>query len=386
MSEDVAVAPYPIRVPDDEIDDLRQRISRTRWSEPETVSDASQGLPLTELQGLLAAWRDDYDWRAAERHWNTLGSARTEIDGLSVHFLHVRSPHPQALPLLLTHGWPGSFVEFVDILGPLTDPPAHGGRAEDAFHVVLPSLPGFGFTERPRQPGWGVTRTAAAWKQLMERLGYDRYAAGGGDWGAFVTTELARVARDRLAAIHLTLVPVTPSPDEEASPTEDEREVLQKRAAYLADGYGFAMEMGTRPQTIGASLVDSPAGLAGWLAEKIPVRDPSGTAGAVSVTRLLDNLSLYWFTKTGASSSRWYREAWRSIPTSFDEEQAAPVLVPTFCSLFPADTWPTARRWAERRFRDLRSWHEMPRGGHFPGWQVPELYVEELRAACRDAR
>lgn len=388
MSDNVAVVPFRISIPDDELDLLRERISSTRWAEPETVTDTSQGLPLAQLQQLLAVWGSEYDWRAAERRWNALGSARTEIDGLPIHFLHVRSPHPQALPLLLTHGWPGSFIEFVDILGPLADPTAHGGKAEDAFHVVVPSLPGFGFTGRPRDQGWGVTRTAAAWKRLMERLGYDHYTAAGGDWGAFVTTELARIAEDRVAAIHLTLVPASPLPEEEANATESEQQVMDKRAAYLADGYGFAMEMGTRPQTVGASLVDSPAGLASWLAEKIPTAVDPGlpTAGTVGIVQLLDNISLYWFTKTGASSSRWYWEAWRSIPTSADQEQAAPVLVPTYCSLFPADTWPTARRWAERRFRDLRSWNEMRRGGHFPGWEEPELYVEELRTAFRGAR
>lgn len=382
-----AIIPYEISVPDAELDVLRDRISRVRWADSETVSDDSQGLPLAQLQQLLDVWGTEYDWRVAERRWNSLGSARTEIDGLPVHFLHVRSPHPRALPLLLTHGWPGSFVEFVDLLGPLADPTSYGGQASDAFHVVVPSLPGFGFTDRPREQGWGVTRTAAAWDRLMARLGYHSYVAGGGDWGAFVTTELARTAVERVAAIHLTLVPASPLPVEEADATEDERRVMARRAAYLADGYGFAMEMGTRPQTIGAALVDSPAGLAGWLAEKILARaDRMGSPGSVSTTQLLDNISLYWFTRTGASSSRWYWEAWRSIPTSAEQERAAPVLVPTFCSLFPDDTWPTARRWAAGRFRDLRSWQEMERGGHFPGWEEPELYVNELRAAFRGAR
>ena len=386
MSESVIV-PFPISVPDADLDVLRDRISRVRWADSETVSDDSQGLPLVQLQQLLAVWGTDYDWRVAERRWNSLGSARTEIDGLPIHFLHIRSPHPKALPLLLTHGWPGSFVEFVDLLGPLTDPTSYGGQASDAFHVVLPSLPGFGFTGRPRDQGWGVTRTADAWDRLMGRLGYDRYGAGGGDWGAFVTTELARTAVDRVAAIHLTLVPASPLLAEEADATPDERRIMDRRAAYLADGYGFAMEMGTRPQTIGAALVDSPAGLAAWLGEKMLTHPGRvGSPGTVSTTQLLDNISLYWLTQTGASSSRWYWEAWRSIPTSAEQERAAPVLVPTFCSLFPHDTWPTARRWAQGRFRDLRSWHEMERGGHFPGWEEPELYIDELRAAFRGVR
>lgn len=388
MRNDEAIVPFRISVSEEEVALLRTRIASTRWAEPETVDDGSQGLPLTRLQELLTVWGSDYDWRAAERRWNALGSARTEIDGLAIHFLHVRSPHEHALPLLLTHGWPGSFVEFVDLVGPLTDPTSYGGQAEDAFHVVIPSLPGFGFTERPRERGWGVRRTAAAWSELMSRLGYRTYTAGGGDWGAFVTTELARIDQSRVAAIHLTLVPASPLAVDEVDASESERRMISERAAYLSEGYGFAMEMATRPQTIGASLVDSPAGLAGWLAEKIMGSDTRtpGAHGVVSTTQLLDNISLYWFTGTGASSCRWYWEAWRSIPTTPDQEDAAPVLVPTYCSLFPDDTWPTARRWAERRFKDIHSWRQMKRGGHFPGWEEPQLYVDELRDAFRSSR
>ncbi|GAA2101341.1 epoxide hydrolase [Streptomyces albiaxialis] len=379
--------PFPPHIPDAALADLRARLDAVRLPEPETVPDASQGIELDALRALLDAWRQ-HDWRAAEKRWNAIPHYRARLDGLNIAFWHVRSPEPTALPLVLTHGWPGSVLEFEDVLGPLTDPVAHGGSASDAFHLVVPALPGFGFSERPRESGWHPGRTARAWGELMTALGYERFGAHGGDWGASVSTELARQAPERVVGLHLTMPLASPLPGDRGSADPAERGVLERRDAHLTDGYGFGLIMGTRPQTLGYSLLDSPAGLAAWLGEKFAAyadtRPEAG--GGVSLARQVDHIALYWLTETGASSARWYWEAMRWVPRSAEEENARPVTVPTACSLFPADPWPTARRWAERRYLDLRSWNELDRGGHFPGLEQPDLLVSEIRAAFRDVR
>ncbi|GAA5153903.1 epoxide hydrolase family protein [Amycolatopsis dongchuanensis] len=374
--------PFEIHVAERDLDDLRARLDRVRLPEPETVPDATQGLELRRLTTLLDEWRR-HDWRATEARWNAFPHYRAELDGLGIAFWHVRSPEPSALPLLLTHGWPGSVLEFEQLLGPLTDPVAHGGSAGDAFHVVVPALPGFGFSDRPAEQGWHPGRTARAWADLMTVLGYPRFAAHGGDWGAHVSTELARFVPERVAGLHLTMPVASPLPEDRAAPTPDEQRMLNRRDRHLADGYGFGMQMGTRPQTIGYALLDSPAGLAAWLGEKFAAYADSG---GVSLAQQLDTIALYWFTGTGASSSRWYWEALRWVPRSAAEENALPVTVPTFCSLFPAEPWPTARRWAERRYRDLRTWHVLECGGHFPGLERPGVLVSEIRDAFREVR
>ncbi|MEN2416580.1 epoxide hydrolase [Streptomyces rimosus] len=384
---DERIEPYPIRIPDRELALLRSRLDEVRLPEPETVPDATQGLELDRLRTLLDTWRR-HDWRATEARWNAIPHYRARLDGLNIAFWHVRSPEPTALPLVLTHGWPGSVLEFESVLGPLTDPVSYGGSAADAFHVVVPALPGFGFSERPRERGWQPARTARAWAELMTALGYERFGAHGGDWGAYVSTELARQVPERVAGLHLTMPLASPLPEDRDTPTPAEQRMLERRDTHLADGYGFGMIMATRPQTLGYSLLDSPAGLAAWLGEKFAAyadtRPEAG--GGVSVTRQVENIALYWLTGTGASSARWYWETMRWVPRSAEEENAQPVTTPTACSLFPAEPWPTARRWAERRYRDIRSWHEMDRGGHFPGLEQPDLLVAELRAAFQHAR
>ncbi|MGV9294759.1 epoxide hydrolase family protein [Amycolatopsis sp. NPDC003676] len=386
-ANDPLPSPAPIRVAEEDLADLRTRLDRVRLPEHETVPDAAQGIPLAQLAKLLTAWRE-HDWHARQEQWNAIPHYRAVVDGLGIAFWHVRSPEPKALPLVLTHGWPGSILEFENVIGPLSDPVAHGGSARDAFHLVIPALPGFGFSDRPREQGWDPGRTARAWAQLMTVLGYPRFGAHGGDWGAFVSTELARIVPERVAGLHLTMPVASPMPDDLLAPSPAEQRVLDRRALHLTDGYGFGMQMSTRPQTLGYSLLDSPAGLAAWLGEKFAAYADNRPeiGGGVSISQQIDNIALYWLTGTGASSSRWYWEAMRWVPRSAEAENAQPVTVPTACSIFPADPWPTVRHWAERRYLDLRSWHELDRGGHFPGLEQPDLLVSEIREAFRHTR
>lgn len=384
MSE---VIPFPVNIPERDLADLRARLDLTRLPERETVPDASQGLELEKLKTLLDAWKQ-HDWRHVEKRWNAIPHYRLHIDGLDIAFWHVRSPEPTAIPLLLTHGWPGSALEFEQIIGPLTDPVAHGGSAEDAFHVVIPSLPGFGFSERPCESGWNPGRTAQAWAELMSTLGYERFGAHGGDWGAFISIELARRFPQRVLGLHLTMPLASPLPEDLAAPDAAEKKKLEKRNLFLVDVGGFAMIQGTRPQTLGYSLQDSPVGLAAWLSEKMIAFSDTRpeVGGGVSLAQQVDNIALYWFTATGASTARWYWEARRWTPRSAEEENAQTVSVPTACTLFPAEPYPIARKWAERRFINLIAWNEMDRGGHYPGWEQPELLISELRNAFRHAR
>ena len=376
------VQPLHLDVPDAELDDLRERLARTRWPDAETVDDWSQGIPLEYVQDLCRTWREDYDWRRLERALNAAGQHRTEIDGLGIHFLHARSPHPDALPLLITHGWPGSVVEFLKVLEPLTDPPAHGGDAADAFHVVCPSLPGYGFSDKPRTTGWGVRRIATAWAELMRRLGYERYGAQGGDWGAFVTTELARVDAAHLAGIHLTM-PIVGQDAIAAcgDPTPAEQAALARFAEHRRTGTGYSRQQSTRPQTLGYGLVDSPAAQCAWIVEKFWAWTDSDGHPENVLTRddLLDNVMLHWLPGTGASSARLYWE-------SFGDRDTGPVDVPTGCSIFPGEIFPASRRWVERRFTDLRYYRDVERGGHFAAFEQPALFAEEMRAFFRLVR
>ncbi|MGW0515975.1 epoxide hydrolase family protein [Crossiella sp. NPDC003009] len=322
-------APFPVHVPEADLADLRERLDRMRLPEAETVPDDSQGIRLWRLATLLESWRE-HDWRATEARINAIPHYRVFLDGLGIAFWHVRSPEPDARPLLLTHGWPGSVLEFESVLGPLSDPVAHGGSAQDAFHLVVPALPGFGFSERPSEPGWHPGRTARAWAELMTVLGYHHFGAHGGDWGACVSTELARIAPDRVTGLHLTMPLASPLPQDRITPGPAELDALHKRDHHLAEGYGFAQVMGTRPQTIGYSLLDSPAGLAAWLGEKFEAyADTRPTVGGgVSLAQQVDHLALYWLTRTGASSARWYWEAMRWVPRSAEQENDQPVLAP----------------------------------------------------------
>ncbi|SDD98302.1 epoxide hydrolase family protein [Auraticoccus monumenti] len=378
------IVPFPIHVPEADLLDLHERLERVRLPERETVQDDSQGLQLHRVEHLLQAWRD-HDWRAAERRWNAIPHLQARFEDLEVAFWHVRSPVPQATPLILTHGWPGSVLEFERLIGPLTDPVAHGGSEEDAFHVVIPSLPGFGFSGRTRAPGWDPTRTAHAWASLMAALGYPTFGVHGTDYGAFVSIELARLHPERVSRLHLTMPVAWPTPQDVEHADETEQRLLATRNHYLVDGSGYQRIQATRPQTIGYSLVDSPAGLAAWLGEKMvayaDTRPEAG--GGVSVAQQVDNIALYWFTRTGASTARWYWDAQRWAPQGAREEDTQPITVPTAALVFPGEPFPIARRWAERRFTNLVSWTEPAHGGHFAGWEQPDVLVADLRDVFR---
>ena len=368
------ITPFHLDVPDAELDDLRDRLRRTRWPDAETVDDWSQGIPLAYTRQLCAYWADGYDWRATEARLNRLGQFRTEIDGLAIHGLHVRSPHDGALPLVLTHGWPGSVIEFLDVVGPLTDPVAHGGDPVDAFHVVCPSLPGYGFSGRPSTTGWGVERIAQAWAELMARLGYRRYGAQGGDWGSMVTADLGRLDADHVVGIHLNMPVARPTADA-GDPSESELAALADYEEHRRWGTGYSKQQSTRPQTLGYGLVDSPAGQCAWIVEKFWAwTDCDGhPENALTRDQLLDNVMLYWLPATGASSARLYWE-------SFTNPDIHPIEVPTGCSIFPKEIIRLPRTWVETRFRDLRYWNEVERGGHFAAFEQPALFVDELRS------
>ena len=375
------IIPFRIAIRPEEIDDLVDRLNRTRWPEPETVEDWTQGAPLKYVRDLCRYWADGYRWREREERLNAFPQFRTELDGLGIHFLHVRSPHPGALPLVLTHGWPGSFVEFLEVIGPLTDPVAHGADASDAFHLVIPSLPGYAFSDKPSSPGWGVQRTARAWAELMARLGYLRYGAQGGDWGSAVTTSLGGQDPEHVAGIHLNMVIGFPGPDD-GELTEAEQSSVAAFNYYNEWDSGYSKEQSTRPQTIGYALVDSPAGQCAWILEKFWAwTDSSGDpVKLLGADRILDNIMLYWLPQTGASSARMY---WESFRGGFTPD---PVGVPMGGSLFPKEIFRASRRWAARQYQDIRYWSEPSIGGHFAAFEQPALFVDEVRAFFRTVR
>ncbi len=376
-----AVRPFRIEVPESELVDLRDRLARTRWPERETVDDWSQGIPLAYTRELCAYWAGTYDWRSTEARLNRIPQFLTELDGLDIHFLHVPSPHPDALPLVLTHGWPGSVLEFEKVIGPLVDPVAHGGDAGDAFHVVVPSLPGYGFSGKPTGTGWTVRRIATAWATLMDRLGYGRYGAQGGDWGAMVTATLGHQDPGHVAGIHLNMPMAAPGSFDLTDLTPGEEAALASYDEHRKWGTGYSKEQSTRPQTLGYGLVDSPAGQAAWIVEKFWAwTDCDGHPEHV-LTRdeLLDNVMLYWLPAAAASSARLYWESF--VRPGFEE-----VDVPTGCSVFPKEIMRMSRRWAATRFRDLRYWNELDRGGHFAAFEQPAVFVDEVRAFFRLVR
>lgn len=372
------IRPFILAVPRAELDDLRRRLAVTRWPEKETVADWSQGTPLAVLQDLAGYWRDHYDWRRCEARLNGLGQSVTEIDGLDVHFLHVRSPHEGALPLVLTHGWPGSVVEFLKVIEPLADPVAHDGRAEDAFHVVVPSLPGYGFSAKPTATGWGIARIAEAWAELMRRLGYARWVAQGGDWGAFVTCAIGAQAPEGCAGIHVNMPIGRPPREARQNPTEEERFAIERMQYYKKWEAGYSTQQKTRPQTLGYGLVDSPVGLAGWIYEKLQAwsDNPGHAWDLLGKDAVLDNVMLYWLNGNGASAARLYWE-------SFGSANFGEVSLPAGVSAFPKEILPAPRRWVERQMSNLVYWNELDRGGHFAAWEQPELFVEELRKCFR---
>lgn len=376
------IDPFHLAVPQSELDDLQARLARTRWPDSATVDDGSQGPTQARIQALVAHWRDRYDWRACERLLNGLGQYRTEIDGLGIHFLHIRSPEADAMPLLMTHGWPGSILEFRDVIGPLTDPLAHGGRAEDAFHLVIPSLPGFGFSDKPTAPGWNVERVATAWIALMRRLGYARWAAQGGDWGASVTTTIGHMAPAELAGIHLNMVMFHPTAQELANADAAERRMLEDAQRYDTQFSGYFKVQASRPQSVAFGLADSPAGLAAWIYALFQdVSDSGGDPESVfSRDVLLDDIMLYWLPNAGPSSARFYWEAGQAMRRGgVPDAPAVPMRTPTGISMFPGEQLRLSRRWADARFANLIHFNELPRGGHFAALEQPALFAEEVR-------
>jgi len=389
-----AVRPFKVRIPDSALIDLRRRLAGTRWPDAELVADRSQGVQNRKLQSLVRYWEHDYDWRKAEARLNAFPQYMTRIDGLDIHFIHVRSPHPQALPLVMTHGWPGSIFELLKVIGPLTDPVAHGGRVEDAFHLVLPSLPGFGFSEKPSATGWNPDRIALAWDVLMKRLGYSRYVSQGGDWGAIVSDAMARQAPEGLLGIHVNRVErATTVPPEVAKAiaaggappltlSADERVVFEEIKDFYKNGLGYASIMGSRPQTIGVALSDSPAALAAWCYDKFA--DWVFTRGeperSLTNDQMLDDISLYWFTNTGTSSARIYWE------NGVGGSKPAPVSIPAAVTIFPGEVYKPPRAWTERAYKNLIYYNRVDKGGHFAAWEEPQLFSDELRQAFRPLR
>jgi epoxide hydrolase len=382
------VEPFRIDVPEAELDDLRERLRAARWPERETVDDWSQGVPLDYLRELCAYWADGYDWRRAEARLNLLPGYRTEIDGLGIHLLHVRSPHSNALPLVMTHGWPGSIIEFLKVIEPLTDPAARGGDPADAFHVVCPSLPGYGFSDKPDRPGWGVDRIAAAWTELMARLGYERYGAQGSDWGTSVSALIGQRDPDHVAGVHLIPPLAPPDPATFDDLTDAERAALASLEHAAEWESGYSTEHATRPQTIGYALADSPVALCAWIIEKFWAwTDCDGhPENVLTRDELLDNIMLYWLPRTGASSARLYWESIRQVNELISGPVHDVVEVPTGCSIFPKELQRPSRRWAQKRFPDIRHWNELDRGGHFAAFEQPELFVDELRCFFRQVR
>jgi len=375
------VTPFKVHVPQAALNDLKNRLANARWADKEPVTDWSQGVPLAKARALAEYWRTHYDWRGVERALNGLPQFRTQIDGLGIHFIHVRSKHESALPVILTHGWPGSVLEFLQVIEPLVDPTAHGGKADEAFHVVIPSLPGFGFSDKPTQPGWRLPRIASAWAVLMARLGYSHYVAQGGDWGAGVTSWMAKQRASGLAAIHLNLpILFPPPPPPPAGYTAAEQQALDHLGTYASDGSGYASIQGTRPQTLGYGLADSPVGQAMWIYEKLQGWSDNRAGDAISTDHMLDDITLYWLTDTAASSARLYFE---SIAKDFAR---MPLELPVAVSIFKGDFFTPPKVWGEKTYSKLFYWNEVPKGGHFAALEQPELFVAELRKSFAQIR
>ena len=382
---------FRVDIPKEQIDDLRRRIAATRWPTKELVDDRSQGVQLATLKALADYWTNDYDFGRIEERLNALPQFTTEIDGVEIHFIHVRSQHEDALPLIMTHGWPGSVIELLDSIGPLTDPTAHGGSAEDAFHLVLPSIPGYGFSGEPTELGWGPWRVAQAWGQLMPSLGYTRYVAQGGDVGSQITDSMGRQAPEGLIAIHTNLLSPalggSPMPGE----TEDEKAALAAIATFKATGFGYFVEQATRPETIGYALLDSPIALAAWMLDhdtdsyyKIAGAFVDGKpTGNLTRDNILDNITTYWLTGTGASAARSY---WEGGQKPAGSQTPPPVTIPVGFTTFPGEIWRTPRSWAEAAYPSLTYFNEVDKGGHFAAWEEPELFATEIRATFRSAR
>jgi len=386
--------PFHAEIPQEQIDDLRRRIAATRWPSKELVDDRSQGVQLAALKALADYWTSEYDFGRIEERLNALPQFTTEIDGVDVHFIHVRSQHEDALPLVMTHGWPGSVIELLDSIGPLTDPTAHGGKAEDAFHLVLPSLPGYGFSGEPTEVGWYTGRVAQAWAELMHRLGYTRYVAQGGDQGAAVTDDLAHQGPDGLIGVHMNLLRAAlGNTSNLPSQSDEEKAALEEIGTFRTSGFGYFLEQSTRPQTIGYALLDSPIALAGWMLDhdtdsyyKIAGAFVDGHAtGGLTRDHVLDNITLYWLTATGASAARSYWEGGRAAALAAGKTPPA-VTIPVGFTTFPGEIFRAPRSWAETLYPTLVYFNKAEKGGHFAAWEEPELFAQELRGAFSSLR
>ncbi|MBO2448564.1 epoxide hydrolase [Actinomadura barringtoniae] len=391
----IVIRPFTVQIPEEALDDLRRRLATTRWPNRELAGDRTQGVQLATMEALWQYWAKEYEERRVESRLNALPQYVTEIDGVDIHFVHVRSEHEDALPLIMTHGWPGSVIEMIDSVGPLTDPTKHGGTAADAFHLVLPSLPGYGFSGLPTELGWDLARTARAWAELMRRLGYDRYVAQGGDVGAGVTDTMGRQGPEGLAGIHTNLlVPALNDPSSLPATGEAERAALAALKTFQTSGNGYFIEMATRPQTIGYALLDSPSALAAWMIDhdtdsyyKIASAFVDGRpSGNLTRDHILDNITAYWLTGTGTSAARSYWEAYGPDAPAAGSSPLPPPRIPVGFSTFPGEIWRTPRSWAEAIYPTLTHFGEAARGGHFAAWEEPELFAAELRAAFRQLR
>jgi pimeloyl-ACP methyl ester carboxylesterase len=386
------IRPYQVDIPDQALEDLRRRLALARLPSKELVTDRSQGVQLATVQELARYWASDYDLRRIEARLNALPQFTTTIDGVDIHFLHVKSPHEQALPLIMTHGWPGSVIELLEVVGPLTDPTAHGAGAEDAFDLVLPSIPGYGFSGEPTEVGWGPGRTAEAWAELMRRLGYTRYVAQGGDVGASITDAMGRQAPKGLVGIHMNLL-VTALGSPQPTGSDQERAAADALAAFRATGFGYFLEQATRPQTIGYALLDSPVALAAWMLDhdtdsyyKISRAFVEGQpAGNLTRDHIVDNITLYWLTGTGASAARSYWESGRAAALAAGQAPP-PVSIPVGFTTFPDEIFRAPRSWVQMGYPTLTYFNEADKGGHFAAWEEPDLFSEEVRAAFRSLR
>jgi len=388
---DTPIRPFRVNIPEEALVDLRRRVKATRWPAKETVTDQSQGVQLAKLKDLIHYWGTDYDWRKVEQKLNALPMFVTKIDGLDIQFIHVRSRHANALPLIITHGWPGSILELLKVIGPLTDPTAHGADVADAFDVVIPSMPGYGFSEQPKETGWNADRIGLAWDVLMKRLGYKSYVSQGGDWGSVVADKMARQAPVGLLGIHVNM-PATVPPDvakamsaggpAPAGLTEAEKAAYESLSTFFSKNGAYGVMMTTRPQTVGYGLSDSPVGLAAWMFDKFNQWTYSGGDAERSLTKdeMLDDISLYWLTNTAISSAQLY---WENNANNFN---AVDISIPAAVTVFPGEIYRAPRSWAERAYHKLIYFNEVDKGGHFAAWEEPELFSAELRAAFRPLR
>ncbi len=373
------IKPFSVDIPQSELDDLHCRLKNTRWPDAETTGDWQQGIPLAYTRELARYWENDYNWKRFETKLNQWPQFKTEIEGVDIHFIHCKSPHENAMPMIISHGWPGSIVEFHKVIDALTDPTAHGGAAEDAFHVVAPSLPGFGFSGKPTNPGTSVEKIGEMWGLLMARLGYDRYVAQGGDWGSMITQSMGQTQTEHCAGIHINMPIVAPDPDTMDSLTPQETDALQAMGYYNDSESGYSKQQSTRPQTLAYGLADSPVGQMAWIAEKFyawmdcevdGVKHPENILGK---DEILDNVMLYWLNNTAGSSARIYWE-------SFNKPNFDPIDMPVACSIFPKEIFRCSERWAKKRFSNLIYWNELDKGGHFAALEQPEVFIRELRA------